>query len=286
MTANKNNGPIRFARLAWRLSTLCILLPAAVMANAAPATSSAPATATAAAPQPAASAVPALPEAYVPTQSAGSSAPSATPQASGKPASLLEYLPGQSAQPESSDKGHADPAPWPGFRREVETGSSDTAYLTSEQLYYMQITHHALPVISARQRQAYERDIVRAAHETRVQPALIRAVISAESSYDPTRISPKGAVGLMQVLPETAHRFGVHNVYNPGENIKAGSRYLAFLLRVFNNDVRLALAAYNAGEQAVIRYGNQVPPYRETINYVPRVLSFYRQYLRHPMKAD
>ncbi len=107
---------------------------------------------------------------------------------------------------------------------------------------------------------------------------LLHAVITAESSYNPNAISPKGAAGLMQLMPGTANRFGVSNRMDPKQNVNGGARYLRKLLAMFNNDLPLAVAAYNAGEGAVMRHGNQVPPYRETQGYVRRVLALYRQY--------
>jgi soluble lytic murein transglycosylase-like protein len=107
---------------------------------------------------------------------------------------------------------------------------------------------------------------------------LIQAVISVESGFNAYARSDKGAVGLMQLTPDTAHRYGVTNRLDPAQNIKAGARYLHDLLGMFHNDVRLALAAYNAGEQAVVRHGNRIPPFRETTAYVPRVLAYYKKY--------
>jgi soluble lytic murein transglycosylase-like protein len=117
------------------------------------------------------------------------------------------------------------------------------------------------------------------AQANHLEPALLYAVIRAESAYNPHAVSRKGAIGLMQVMPFTGRRFGVTDLSNPGENIKAGARYLGFLMRFFNNNRRLAVAAYNAGEQAVVRYGYRLPPFKETAAYVPRVLNYYRQYL-------
>ena len=107
---------------------------------------------------------------------------------------------------------------------------------------------------------------------------LLHAVITAESSYDPNAISRAGAVGLMQLMPETARQYGVSNRRNPKQNIFGGSRYLRYLLKLFNNDLELALAAYNAGEKTVKRYGYRIPPYRETQNYVKKVIEYYKQY--------
>ncbi len=105
---------------------------------------------------------------------------------------------------------------------------------------------------------------------------LIHAVIRAESGYNADAVSPKGAIGLMQLIPATAQRYGVNNINDPTENIFGGARYLRDLLRMFNGDMELALAGYNAGENAVIRAGNRIPPYPETMAYVPKVMSFYK----------
>ena len=107
---------------------------------------------------------------------------------------------------------------------------------------------------------------------------LLHAVITAESAYNPAAVSHAGAVGLMQLMPETARRYGVKNRLDPYENIHGGTRYLRDLLVMFNNDLVLALAAYNAGENAVKKYGNKVPPYSETRTYVNRVMQYYRRY--------
>lgn len=107
-----------------------------------------------------------------------------------------------------------------------------------------------------------------------VDPALVEAVISVESAFDPLAISAKGAMGLMQLMPETASRYGVSNPFNPRENLAGGVRYLRDLLIRFEN-LPYALAAYNAGETAILRYRG-IPPYRETRNYVKKVIDRYR----------
>jgi soluble lytic murein transglycosylase-like protein len=104
-----------------------------------------------------------------------------------------------------------------------------------------------------------------------VRPDLVRAVVQVESAFNPNARSPKGAMGLMQLMPATARQYGVTDPYNPSENVRAGVRYLRGLLDRFDNNEALALAAYNAGPGAVDKYGNTVPPYRETRDYVERI---------------
>jgi soluble lytic murein transglycosylase-like protein len=127
-------------------------------------------------------------------------------------------------------------------------------------------------------RKKFHDHVVAAARMFQLEPALLHAVISAESGYNPLARSPKGARGLMQLMPDTARRYGVRNPLDPGQNIHGGAAYLRDLLTMFGNDVKLALAAYNAGEGRVIQYGNRIPPYRETTQYVPKVLSYYQRY--------
>ena len=119
--------------------------------------------------------------------------------------------------------------------------------------------------------------IAQIAKRYRVESALVHAIITAESAYDPDAVSRAGAVGLMQLMPATARRYGVADRRDPLENVLGGVRYLKELIARFN-DVPLALAAYNAGEAAVIKYGNDIPPYPETQNYVRTVLGYYRRY--------
>ena len=123
-----------------------------------------------------------------------------------------------------------------------------------------------------------------AAREAALEPALVHAVIYVESRYNPTARSPKGALGLMQVLPGTAARYGITNPTHSIEaNLRAGTRYLSDLMELFDNRLELVLAAYNAGEQTVLRYGRRIPPYRETQHYVPAVLAKYREWQEPPL---
>lgn len=114
-----------------------------------------------------------------------------------------------------------------------------------------------------------------AAAASRLRPALVHAVVRAESAYRTDAVSSKGAVGLMQLMPATAERYGVTDRRDAAQNLRGGTEYLRDLLGMFDNDLQLALAAYNAGENAVMRYGNQIPPYDETQNYVRKVIGFY-----------
>lgn len=135
---------------------------------------------------------------------------------------------------------------------------------------------HGAPGGGWRERaQHFDALIERAAKSTSLAPALIRAVIAVESAFRPRAVSPKGAQGLMQLHPTTARRYGVADAFDPEQNVAGGARYLADLVERYGT-LELALAAYNAGEGAVERYGRKVPPYRETRAYVPTVLKIYR----------
>jgi hypothetical protein len=117
-----------------------------------------------------------------------------------------------------------------------------------------------------------------AAREYNVPPALVRALVTTESNFNPQAVSPKGAIGLMQLMPATAKRFGAIDPTDPRTNLRTGTRYLRWLLDRFGSDLKLAVAAYNAGEGAVDKYGGQIPPYPETRDYVTKVLDRYRMY--------
>ncbi len=129
------------------------------------------------------------------------------------------------------------------------------------------------------QHHSYLSIIRRCASSYRLEEALVKAVIKVESDYQPHIVSKKGAQGLMQLIPETAKSLKVNNPFDPSENIRGGSEYLRRMLDLFNNDLELALAAYNSGPSTVQRYGG-IPPYDETRNYVKKVkhyLDYYRQ---------
>lgn len=124
----------------------------------------------------------------------------------------------------------------------------------------------------------YHDEVLAAANMTLIEPALIHAVITVESKHNALAKSHKGAYGLMQLMPATAKRFHVKDKRDVGQNILAGAQYLRELLTLFKGDLKLTLAAYNAGPGAVQKYKNHVPPYRETMHYVPKVLKYYGQY--------
>jgi soluble lytic murein transglycosylase-like protein len=119
---------------------------------------------------------------------------------------------------------------------------------------------------------AYRTMVDQVAKEVSMSPQLLHAVIQVESGYQPRARSPKGAQGLMQLMPATAERFGVRDAFDPRQNIRGGALYLKWLLEYFRGDLRLALAAYNAGEAAVVKAGYRIPPFAETRDYVPKVL--------------
>lgn len=135
-----------------------------------------------------------------------------------------------------------------------------------------------LPKVSQKRLNLYNKQIQKVAKKYEIDPALVHAVILAESRFNPGAVSPRGASGLMQLMPDTAERYKVSDVFDPTQNIRGGAQYLGYLLKLFDNDVELAIAAYNAGEGAVIKNGRRIPPYRETVAYVPKVMAYYRHY--------
>jgi hypothetical protein len=137
-------------------------------------------------------------------------------------------------------------------------------------------------VSNSKNKREFAQLIAETAGKHQVDPKLLHAVIQAESAYNPAAVSSAGAVGLMQLMPATAARFGVTDRYDPIQNLEGGTRYLKHLLHLFNSDLQLAVAAYNAGENAVIRHHHSVPPYAETQHYVSEVLSVHQ----HPEQID
>lgn len=125
----------------------------------------------------------------------------------------------------------------------------------------------------------YDRLIAECSKKYQVDFALIKAMIHAESGFNPYAVSSRGAKGLMQLMPQTAQRVDVFDIFNPRENIEGGVRYFKYLLNRFNDDLRLSLAAYNAGENLVYEL-RSIPPYRETADYVRKVLNYYQSYKR------
>jgi soluble lytic murein transglycosylase-like protein len=140
------------------------------------------------------------------------------------------------------------------------------------------LAHRAIE-IPTRDPASFDSLIRHAAVAHDVDASLVKAVVHAESGFNPNAISRVGASGLMQLMPATAKRYGVHDIFDPAQNVAGGVRYLRDLLRMFKNDTRLAVAAYNAGEGAVLRYRG-VPPYEETRDYVTKVLQFRNRYRR------
>jgi len=127
------------------------------------------------------------------------------------------------------------------------------------------------PVEATSARERYEPFVVEYSNQHSLRPELVRAVIQVESGYNPRALSPKGAMGLMQLMPDTARMLGVQRPYDPEQNIRGGTRYLRLLLDRYEGSEELALAAYNAGSGAVDRHGKRIPPYRETRDYVRKV---------------
>ncbi len=126
-------------------------------------------------------------------------------------------------------------------------------------------------------KEKYSPLILAIASDNQMDPKLLHAIIRAESAYDPNAVSRAGAVGLMQLMPATAKRYGVTDRRNPNQNIKGGTRYLKDLLKMFGSNLKLAIAAYNAGENAVIKYRHSIPPYPETQKYVKTVMAYYQK---------
>ncbi len=144
----------------------------------------------------------------------------------------------------------------------------------AEPKAFSDVTLTPSPVVTTPHESRLDRMVNESAERHKVDAGLVRAVIQAESGWNSQAISRKGAVGLMQLIPETGHKYGARNLFDPAQNIEAGTAYLKTLLDRYNNDLERTLAAYNAGENAVDRFGG-VPAYAETQNYVRKVSDRY-----------
>ena len=142
-------------------------------------------------------------------------------------------------------------------------------------LLFMLVSNNTLAVNSTG-RHTYDNIVQEVSARYNVPAKLIHSIILAESNYDPWAVSKKGAVGLMQLMPETAREYGVVDRYDPRQNIEGGVKYLKYLMKLFNDKTDLVLAAYNAGQEAIKKY-NGIPPYNETINYIRKVTANYNK---------
>jgi soluble lytic murein transglycosylase-like protein len=136
------------------------------------------------------------------------------------------------------------------------------------------VNWHTTPLIADK----FEQDIQTSAKKFKLKPSLIKAIIHAESGFEPKAKSSAGAQGLMQLMPSIQETYSVRDPYNPKQNIQAGAAYLKHLLNKYNNNLNLSLAAYNAGENAVAKYNNKIPPYDETKNYIKRINILRKRY--------
>lgn len=162
---------------------------------------------------------------------------------------------------------------------QINTDHSVVILKPASQIAVVPEAYTGKPLFNIADKIIYDRMVNKIARTYGLESALLHAVISVESRYSPKAVSKAGAIGLMQLMPETARQYGVADPLDPVQNLRGGARYLRYLLKKYNNDRHLALAAYNAGEASVAKYGNQIPPYPETKNYVPRVMGYYRKYL-------
>ena len=146
-----------------------------------------------------------------------------------------------------------------------------------KQTAYSPFKQHNLSAYAAANKERYNGLIADVAQRYQVDEKLVHAVIQTESAYNSTVVSRAGATGLMQLMPDTARRFGVFDRTDPNQNVDGGTRYLRYLIDMFGPRLDLAIAAYNAGENAVIRHNNSIPPYQETQDYVRQVLALYKK---------
>lgn len=154
-------------------------------------------------------------------------------------------------------------------------GGGFSLYLQTDDLPSASPALASTPAEIRRRMRQYSPLIEQTAHAVQVDSSLLHAVVMVESGYNPNAVSRAGAIGMMQVMPATAARFGKFNLRDPKQNLDVGARYLARLIQMYRGNLELALAAYNAGEHAVERHGNRIPAYRETQRYVPAVLARY-----------
>lgn len=162
--------------------------------------------------------------------------------------------------------------------RQIVAAAADTVESATKAVSALAAPSAGKRETIAQKRVRYAAPIKAAAAASNVPVALIEAVITAESHFNPEAVSRTGAVGMMQLMPKTAERFGVKDRTDPEENILGGAKYLKVLLKRFDNDQSLAIAAYNAGEGNVKKHGNKIPPFPETQKYVPKVLAYYAEY--------
>lgn len=164
------------------------------------------------------------------------------------------------------------------FRLSKTSSSQDYKLKTDDsyQLNKSPLTNKKISDIN--KKLPFDKEVLSAAQETQMEPALIHAIMTVESNYNLHAKSKRGAYGLMQLMPETARRFKVLDRRDPKQNILAGAKYLRELLNLYKGDLKLAIAAYNAGPAAVQKYSGKIPPYKETMEYVPKVMKYYRQY--------
>lgn len=164
---------------------------------------------------------------------------------------------------------------------ECEKGKEEVAnelsYISRNSLDGYEIVPPRFLLLKQKYTDRFDNEIIKACTKFDVDPQLVKALIKAESNFDQFAVSPKNAEGLMQLMPGTAKEYGVSNSFNAKENIEGGVKFFKHLLDHFDNDLRLSIAAYNAGKQSVINYGNEIPPYPETRQFVKRVLNFYNE---------
>jgi len=193
------------------------------------------------------------------------------------PLSIALFLVAPSNAAESAPAGHS--------RYKLDLGSGSERFVLASREREPAIP--ATDMQNAVARLPFAIEVRAAAQQVALDPALVHAVIHVESRHNPAARSPKGALGLMQVMPETAKRYGIADSTRSVEaNLSAGTRYLRDLMSMFGGRLDLVLAAYNAGENAVVRHGERIPPYRETQRYVPAVLEKYREWQEPPPSTE